>query len=221
MKVLLLKMKQLDRWALPGGFIRTNEDVDQSAARVLQERTGLDDIFLQQVHLFGESGRNKGFADELVENGVIAEDDKSFFERRFISMAYYALVEYSRVNPRPDKISDSCEWFGLEELPHLILDHDKIIRRALISLRRQLSYQPIGKNLLPEKFSMPELQALYETLLGQRLDRRNFRRKMLGCGMLIRLNERRRGGAHKSPYLYVFDEEKYAEALKTGFAQAW
>ncbi len=221
LKVLLLLMKNLKQWALPGGFVKTSEDIDVSAARVLKERTGLDDIFLRQVHLFGDARRNEGFARQLVDHGVIDQANQPFFEKRFVTLAYYALVEYSRVNPLPDAISEACEWFSLDEIPTMILDHERLISRSLENLRRDLSYLPIGKNLLPEKFSMPELQALYETLLNQKLDRRNFQRKMLGYDILIRLDERRKGGAHKSPYLYRFDEEKYAETLRKGLNNSW
>lgn len=222
LKVLLLRMKNMDQWALPGGFIDISEDVDQAAIRVLKERTGLDHIFLQQFHLFGEVSRNdQNYNEELVSRRVIDPAFAEWFKQRFITVGYYALVDYSKVIPQPDQISETCEWFPLQDIPSLILDHSKIISKALNTLRRQLKYQPIGKNLLAEKFTMPELQALYETLLDQQLDRRNFQRKILSYGILKRLDERRMGGAHKAPYLYIFDDENYKKALKEGLKSDW
>ncbi|MEK6479456.1 NUDIX domain-containing protein [Catalinimonas sp. 4WD22] len=222
LKVLLLRMKNMDKWALPGGFIDKDEDVDHAAIRVLKERTGLDHIFLQQFHLFGEVKRNdQNHNEELFSKRVIDPALEEWFMQRFITIGYYALVDYSKVIPQPDRISEACEWFSLEEIPTLILDHAEIISKALLTLRRQLKYQPIGKNLLAEKFTMPELQALYETLLDKSLDRRNFQRKILSYGILKRLDERRMGGAHKAPYLYIFDTKNYEKALKEGLTSDW
>jgi ADP-ribose pyrophosphatase YjhB (NUDIX family) len=222
LKVLLLRMINMDQWALPGGFIKKREDVDQAAVRILQERTGLKNIFLQQFHLFGEVSRHDlKHVDNLVDREVIPKEIYEWFSARFVTTGYYALVEYSKVKAKTDDISDKCEWFGLDDMPPLILDHERIIIKALTSLRLQLKFQPVGKNLLPEKFTMPELQALYETILGQKLDRRNFQRKILGYDILKRLEERRTGGAHKAPYLYSFDEQRYEHALEEGLKSVW
>lgn len=223
LKALLLKVKSMDKWALPGGFVEKDEDVDKAAVRVLRERTGLKDIFLQQFHFFGEADRNdRGHAESLVEKGVIGRELYDWFNQRFVTVGYYALVEYSRVEaPSPDILSESCKWCPLNDLPDLMLDHARILQKAHEALKLQLNYQPIGLNLLPHRFTMPELQALYETLLGQQLDRRNFQRKMLGYGILIRTGERRTGGAHKSPWLYEFDEEKYRKGLAEGLNVGW
>lgn len=222
LKVLLLKIKHIDRWALPGGFVDKEEDVDESAIRVLKERTGLEKIFLQQFYLFGKVDRNDADHDnELIDKGVVESAVGDWFRQRFVTIGYYALVEYSKVVPMPDDTSDESSWFSLKELPNLILDHKVIINRALVTLRKQLKYQPIGKNLLSEKFTMPELQALYETILDKKLDRRNFQRKILTYGILRRLEERRTGGAHKAPYLYVFEQESYEKALNEGLSSEW
>ncbi|MBR09066.1 MAG: NUDIX hydrolase [Rickettsiales bacterium] len=223
LKVLMLKMKHMDKWALPGGFVEKHVDVDTEAINVLQRRTGLKDIFLHQFYLFGDVKRNhQGHAQNLVKQGVIKPELESWFNQRFITVGYYALVEYANVQePTPDSVSEKCSWLPLKELPDLILDHAEIIRKAHETLKRQLIYQPIGINLLPEKFTMPELQALYETVLEKELDRRNFRRKMLGYDILIQTDERRKGGAHKAPILYKFDKKKYHHAIEKGLKTGW
>ncbi|WPP50685.1 NUDIX hydrolase [Catalinimonas niigatensis] len=222
LKVLLLRMKGIEQWALPGGFVKKTEDVDHAAARELKTRTGLDHIFLQQFHLFGDVRRNEdAYYRSMEAIQVIDRSMAVWLNQRFITVGYYALVDYSKVRPQTDEISDACAWFAWEEIPDLIIDHALIIAKALETLRRQLNYQPIGKNLLAEKFTMPELQALYETLLDQKLDRRNFQRKIRSYGILKRLEERRKGGAHKAPYLYVFDEQNYNKALIDGLNTGW
>jgi hypothetical protein len=209
LKVLLLKWKQ-GPWCLPGGFVKYEESLDNSAIRVLKERTGLDNIYLKQFHTFGEPKREKG-----------KKRSDQWIGKRFISIGYYALVEYSEVNPRPDIFSSDCEWWEVNKLPELIYDHNEIVQKALDALRLDLNDHPIDYNLLPEKFTMPELQKLYETILGKSLDRRNFQKRILGLDILIRLNERKTGGAHKAPYLYRFDKKKYDKALKQGLQIGW
>lgn len=223
LKVLLLKMKNAEQWALPGGFVLKNEHVDTAATRVLQARTGLENIFLRQFYLFGDTRRNDMQLNEhlLKLQGVVCNEDHWFLQR-FLSLGYYALVDFSETIPRPDAISDACQWWDLHEVPALIHDHNQILKKALETLRTQLNYQPIGYNLLPEKFTMPELQKLYETILGKELDRRNFQRKILSYNILKKLNEvRKSGAAHKAPFLYSFDLEKYHKALDEGFNGGW
>lgn len=222
LKVLLLKMQNMDKWAVPGGFVKKDEDVDTAAVRVLKERASVTDVYLKQYHLFGDITRNNSaYVDKLVDKKVITDKRSLWFHQRFVTLGYYALVEFSKVTPAPDHISDSCEWVSLSELPELILDHQQIITKALNALRKQLKFQPIGKNLLPEKFTMTELRVLYETILGEELDRRNFQRKMLGYGILTKLKETRKGGAHKAPFLYCFNEEIYNRSLENGFNTVW
>ena len=223
LKVLMLKMKKMDKWALPGGFVERDKNVDTEASNVLKRRTGLVNIFLHQFHLFGDTNRNQpNHASNLMKNGLINSQFKSWFEQRFITVGYYALVEYANVQaPKPDAISEKCEWVSITELPELILDHLQIIQKAHNTLKKELNHQPIGLNLLPEKFTMPELQALYETVLEKKLDRRNFRRKMLSYDILIQTDERRLGGAHKAPILYKFDKEKYNLAIEGGLKSGW
>lgn len=222
LKVLLLKMKHADKWALPGGFVYKEEDVEHAAVRVLESRTGLSDIFLRQYHTFGAPARSdRKLNRELLESVGMEPHEGHWFLQRFITVGYYALVDFSSAVPRPDEISEACAWWDLQEIPLLTMDHNHILQKALETLRKQLNDQPIGYNLLPEKFTMPELQRLYETILGKRLDRRNFQRKMLGYGILNRLEERKQGVAHKAPFLYSFNQERYGAALQDGLQQGW
>lgn len=213
LKVLLLRWKGTQEWSLPGGPIERRESVDSAASRILQERTGLHHIFLQQFHLFGDVERYK--REEVKEKLKHLVDPQKWFERA-VTVGYYALVDYSKVTPSPDAFTDECQWWDLREIPRLLFDHNHIIGLALQALRTQLSWQPIGYNLLPEEFTLPELQRLYETILGRTLDPRNFQRKILGLGIVERLNSRRTGGAHKSPYLYRFHKEHYEARLTEG-----
>lgn len=222
LKVLLLRMKKTGEWALPGGFVQHDESMEVAASRVLNERTGLDRIFLRQFNVFSDPQRSKNnpaIAD-LLDAGV-AFPDQEWFGQRFISVGFYALVEFSEVQPTPDVLSDVCEWTNLEDIGHLMMDHNKIVDKALETLRLQLSFQPIGYNLLPEKFTMSELRRLYETILGKDLDRRNFQRKMLAYNILDRLDEVRQGAAHKAPGLYRFNVHKYQQALSEGLNGRW
>ena len=221
LKVLLIRRKFTKEWALPGGFVREDESIEIAATRVLQERTGLDDIFLKQFKVFSEPERSRRnpIVQDLVDLG--ANPDLEWFKHRFISVGFYALVDFSKVEPKPDSISDLCAWKNLDEVDSLILDHNQILNKALETLRLQLNYQPLGYNLLPDRFTMPELQRLYETILGKELDRRNFQRKMLSYGILNKLEERKTGGAHKAPYLYEFNLENYQKALQNGLFGGW
>nr|WKN39263.1 NUDIX domain-containing protein [Tunicatimonas sp. TK19036] len=213
LRVLLLRWKDTQEWSLPGGPIYQTESLDDAAYRVLKERTCLDQIFLQQFHVFGELPRYD--LSEIREKLKHVVDPGLWYERA-ISVGYYALVDYSKVSPNPDQYTDECRWWNIEEVPRLLFDHNHIIDQALKALRVELSLQPIGYNLLPDKFTMPELQRLYETMLGKPLDPRNFYKKMTGLGILERLKERKRGGAHKAPYLYRFNKAEYEAKLKEG-----
>ena len=216
LKVLLLEARYAGAWALPGGFILKEEHMDDAAKRILKLRTGLDDIFLQQFHVFSEPERStKKMNKQFLKNSGVDLEESWMFER-FITVAYSALVDFSKTVPVADNFSTDCRWFAIHELPEMILDHRNILNKALENLRMQLNYHPVGYNLLAEKFTMPELQKLYETILDRKLDRRNFQRKITGTGILKRLNETKKGVAHKAPYYYKFDLRKYQKALKGG-----
>lgn len=216
LKVLLLKWKKGISWSLPGGFVKKRESLDDSASRTLRERTGLDHIFLQQFYAFGnpDRDRNKKLFASLFGR-------KSWIMNRFVTVGYYSLVEFSKVSPKPDTLGNECRWWDLKSIPRLIFDHHEIVLKALETLRASLQDHPVGFNLLPHKFTMPELQRLYETILNRRLDRRNFQKKILAMGVLDRLKERKTGGAHKAPYLYKFNKRKYQKALKEGLRWEW
>ncbi|MEP6735324.1 MAG: NUDIX domain-containing protein [Chryseolinea sp.] len=213
LKVLLLQWNENGRWCLPGGFVLKDEDIQDAAARVLKSRTSLSDIFLSQFHTFGSSKRKR--RRHGIDKPKWLKAD-SWFMDRFITIGYWALVEFSKVIPKPDEFSMACQWCDIDKVPKLILDHNDILDHALFSLRRNLNEFPLGKDLLPTNFTMPELQRLYETVLNKKLDRRNFQKKILGLDILIKLQERKQGGAHKAPFLYKFDRTKYKKAMKSG-----
>lgn len=218
MKVLVLKVNNEDAWYLPGGFMLKEEPIETAASRILKERTGLDKIFLQQFHVFGDPQRSKQHFDMYKD---MLPGKENWFTNRFLTIGYYALVDFVETHPTPDWLSAICTWRGLDDLPPFKLDHALILKTALDTLRLQLNYQPIGYNLMPKEFTMPELQKLYETILDKKLDRRNFQRRMLGFGILKRSEQPRKGGAHKAPFLYSFDLENYEAALKEGFKGGW
>ena len=210
LKVLLLKMKFNQQWFLPGGYMKKEENLESAAIRILRERTQLDKIFLQEFAVFSELNRSeetfKDFPDDL------------WHKKRFISVGYYALVNHKDVSPIGDELSESCDWIILDELEsqNITMDHKQIIEKALNTLREEISYKPIGLNLLPEKFTLSELQKLYEAILGRTLNRGNFYRKIKNIGILKKLDEKRKGGAHKAPDLYTFDQENYFKILENG-----
>lgn len=209
LKVLLIRFRNTALWALPGGYIHLNEDIDEAAIRILEERTGVKDVYLEQFFTFGQQKR----VDKEVQRQIVEALGKTFSPghwttRRFVSVGYYALVDFSEVVLAPDASSDVCVWCGIEDMPELVFDHSFIVQKALGTLRLRLSNNLIGSNLLPETFTMQELQSLYETILGKKLLRANFQRKMLGLGILERVEKKFSGRAHKAPYLYRFDTKK-------------
>lgn len=205
LKVLLCKWKNLDLWSLPGGFIFQHESTDEAARRILAFRTSVTDIYLEPFGIFGNSDRAFGDTHRLImESKGHPFDPNHWICRRFVSIGYFALVDFTRVTPRTDELSDLCEWRDIHELPTLWLDHADIFRRALDTLRNTLDTKLTGFNLLPDTFTMPELQSLYETILGTSLIRSNFQRKILSLGILDRIEKKYSGGAHKAPYLYRF-----------------
>lgn len=224
LKVLLLKWKQSSKWSLPGGFIKLDETLDEAAARILTERTGLTELFLQQFHTFGEPGRSERSAADIAHLESIWKSPvpkDHWLLKRTVSIGYYSVTEYSQVNPQPDYLSDECTWHDINAIPKLVFDHNLIVNEALKALRMQIYVQPIGYNLLPKKFTLPEIHDLYETILGIELDRRNFPKKLLSLGIIKKLDEQRSIGAHRSPFLYKFDKRKYDKALKEGIVLAF
>lgn len=209
LRVLLLKARHASYCTLPGGFIFKEESIDDAALRVLEERTGLKEVYLEQFRVFGKVGRGDyRVHQETLEAYGITIDAAHWLLQRFVSIGYYALVDYTQVDPSPDIFSESCDWHALDELPDLLLDHQLIIQEALENLRLMLDHKLAGFNLLPETFTMADLQGVYEAILGIKLQRTNFQRKMLSLGILERLEKKWTGGAHKAPYLYRFDPKQ-------------
>ncbi len=218
LKVMLLKMPEQREMALPGGYVRQNESLEDAANRVLNERTGLENVFLEQFHTFSAVNRvNTNFPREPLKKLGFPDDTIEWLSRRFVTVGFYALVDFAKVVPEPDIFSVECNWYALDQCGTLMMDHNEILEQALQRLRKDLFNKPIGLNLLPHKFTMPELRQLYETILGRKLDRRNFQRKIQSYKILVDLNERKTGVAHKAPLLYRFDRQQYNMALEHGF----
>ncbi|MCB9233057.1 MAG: NUDIX domain-containing protein [Bacteroidia bacterium] len=197
------------KYVLPGDLIRNDENLDQAAERVLNELTGLKRIFLDQFHAFGDPERVRRPEDQQWLSTVRAEPDA-----RVITVAYYSLVKIDDYQPQPSSFARKAEWVLVNEIPQLGFDHNEILNRGIYALRSKLRTQPVGFELLPLKFTLGQLQNLYEKILGNELDKRNFRRKMLKLGVLIPLEERQQGVPHKPAQYFEFDKEKYEQVSK-------
>ena len=213
LKVLLPKLNlNGDFWALPSGYINQEEGIDQAARRILEERTGIKDVFLEQFSVFGEKGRtNRNDLEEMLQlnegnlKGIqLPEEDFAWITKRFVSIGYYALVDINKVIPTITKIDESIEWYNIKALPKMILDHDKMVEKALETLQLYIDQKSIAFNLLPETFTMKEVQELYETIFDKLFSRNNFQKKILDLNVLERLEKKFTGAANKAPYLYRF-----------------
>jgi 8-oxo-dGTP diphosphatase len=205
LQLLLLKWKGIDTWTLPGGFVGLRQSVDDAAHQVLQARTGLRRVHLRQFHAFGDLGRKEATGRKVFSKNLPDPPPRDLWLfQRVISIGYYALVNIQKVRPTTDSWTDSYAWYPVDSHPRVAYDHDRIVEGAREALRAALDVPGAGANLLPERFTMPELQCLHEAILGRRLDRRNFQKRMLERGGIERLQERRTGGAHRAPYLYRF-----------------
>lgn len=185
------------QWALPGGFVHMEESLSEAAFRELQEETGLDKVYLEQLYTFGEVDRDP--------------------RGRVVSVAYYALVKLSDHRVQAATDARDAQWFPVWDTPTLAFDHAKILTMAMERLKGKVRYQPIGFELLPKKFTLTQLQKLYEVILERELDKRNFRKKILAMEILVELDEVEKGVAHRAARLYRFDERKYRRLVKAGF----
>jgi 8-oxo-dGTP diphosphatase len=186
-----------DQWALPGGFVHLDESLEEAARRELQEETGLENVFLEQLHTFGEVHRDP--------------------RDRVITVAYYALVNLWEYRIEAATDASDAAWFAITQLPPLAFEHDKIVQVALNQLKSKVRYEPIGFELLPKKFTLSQLQKLYEAVLGQQLDKRNFRKKILKMDLLVALDETQKDVSHRAARFYQFDEPKYLQLKEKGF----
>lgn len=217
LKLLLTHWRRRPRWSLPGGFVLRDESLDDAARRVLRMRTGLENSYLEQFHTFGNPRRGDVRIAKMFDAVAGNGSAPAWIKERVISVGYYALVDWSEVTPAADGIlTDDCRWWDLADHPPLLFDHDDMVQRALCVLRSQLGHRPIGLNLFPKQFTLPELQRLYESILGRPVDRRNFQKKMRDSGILERIGQRRGKGIRRAPYLYRFDPQRYREALDEG-----
>jgi len=181
-------------WAFPGGFLRMEETLEECAQRELKEETGLDNIYMEQFGTFSEVERDPRW--------------------RVVTTAFYALVKISEVKGGDD--AADAKWFPINQVPTLTFDHDRILRVAMRKLREDLHFRPVGFELLPEKFTMPQLQHLYEAILGVHFDRRNFMKKMLYIGILDDTGEKQESHAHRSATYFRFNKEKYGQLKAEG-----
>lgn len=181
-------------WAIPGGFVNMDEPLEAAALRELEEETGIRDIFIEQLFTFGQPERDP--------------------RGRVISVAYYALINLAHHPVKASSDAGRAEWFGIEEIPDLAFDHNEIFEVAIHRLRTKVRYQPIGFELLPEIFTLPQLFKLYQTILGtNKINKRNFWTKILKSGILIDVGKQK-GVAHRPARLYRFDKEKYQQMEK-------
>lgn len=199
LKVLLVEHAEgisKGKWALPGGWIKETESIDQAANRLLKELTGLTSIYLEQLKAFGEPDR--------------------FPLGRVITIGYYALIKIEDYNIQAGFTASDAKWYKINEIPNLIYDHNIIFDYSLKHLRNRVKQAPIGFNLLPEKFTLLQLMQLYEEILGVEMDKSNFRRKFLRMKLLQALNEKEQDVSHRAAKLYRFDHDIYKKLTQKG-----
>lgn len=189
---------------LPGDLVYDNEDLDTSAKRILKELTNLENIFLEQFHAFGDPNRVRKSTDKTWLESIRSEP-----QARVITIAYYSLVKIEDYNPTASSFARNASWYPLNQLPELAFDHNEIVSFGLKALKKKIQTHPIGFELLPNKFTLSQLQKLYETIMGHGLDKRNFRRQIIKKGLLKPLLEKQKHVPHKRAQLFEFDKEKY------------
>lgn len=198
LKLLIIKRKvdpMQGAWSMVGGFVQEGESTNEAATRVLQQTTGIQDIYMDQLLCYGDVQRDSG--------------------ARVISVAYYALIRISE-HDRILANAHGAHWLSLHQIPELIFDHTRMLNDALMRLRDKAHFHPIGFELLPEKFSLPQLRNLYEEIYQRPLDKRNFRKKILAMDILEKLDEKDKSTSKKGAHLYRFDKKKYNALAEHG-----
>lgn len=210
-KVLIPKLVfKGDFFALPSGFVFQHENVNDAAKRILHERTGLKDVYLEQFQVFGQANRNsatfleklRALNPDLVNDQNVANREHEWFTRRFISIGFYALVDINKVVPQLSPIDESISWYNLKDIPKMIMDHQQIVLEAKKALRSHLDEKCSAFKLLPETFTIKDIQELYETVFEREFVRTNFQKKILELNVLERLEKKYTGAKNKAPYLY-------------------
>ena len=200
LKILLIKRNlepYKDKWALPGGFVQMDENLEEAAKRELAEESGLKNIYMEQLYTYGAVGRDP--------------------RDRIVTVAYFALVKMNDLILHADTDASDAAWFAIDDFPKLAFDHEEILEEAIKRLKGKVRYQPIGFEMLPPKFTLSQLQNLYEIVLETSLDKRNFRKKILSMDLLIDLEEIEKDVSHRAARLYCFHKERYEQLIKKGF----
>jgi 8-oxo-dGTP diphosphatase len=198
LKALLIKRgfePEKGKWSLMGGFVGKDEDTDEAATRVLYQLTGMNNIYMEQLYTFSDVNRDTA--------------------GRVVSIAYFALINIADYSEQL-QLEHEAKWFPLSKIPPLIFDHKKMVLKAKERLRQKVANHPIGFELLPEKFTLPQLQSLYEAIYETPLDKRNFTKKLLSLGILNKLNEKEKESSRKGAFYYVFDSRKYGKLQSNG-----
>jgi len=199
LKLLIFKRRvepQMGAWSLIGSFVKLEEDISTAAQRVLTEITGLENVFMEELKSYGVADRDPGY--------------------RCISVGQYALIRLEDYDKELVE-KHGAHWYNINEVPDLVLDHNQMVADAMERLKRKARYQPIGFELLPEKFTIPQLQQLYEAIYQNELDSRNFRKKVLSHNVLIKLEEKDKSSSRRGAFLYKFDHEKYQQLIRSGY----
>jgi len=183
------------KWSLMGGFVNPEESTDDAAIRVLHQLTGMKNIYMEQLYCFSDVNRDAA--------------------GRVISVAYFALINIAEYSEQLQQ-DHEARWFPMDKIPHLIFDHKEMVTKAKDRLQQKVANHPIGFELLPEKFTLPQLQNLYEAIYEQSLDKRNFTRKILALGILNKLNEKEKESSRKGAFYFVFDKNKYGKLHEEG-----
>ncbi|HUX94872.1 MAG TPA: NUDIX domain-containing protein [Bacteroidales bacterium] len=200
LKLLLVKRSfepSKGSWSLPGGFVKSKESLDEAAGRILRKLTGIGTVYLMQSYTYGETDRDPG--------------------ARVISTSYYALIGIREIDQKVVKDS-GAHWRDIDDLPKLIFDHPRMIKRALADLQNLIKVKPVGFELLPEKFTLVQLQELYEAIFQRKVDKRNFRKKILSMGILEKLEEKEKVTSKKGAWYYMFNKEQYDNLSMNGFS---